>query len=150
MKYIMYSITPQNSAIKYAYIGHTINFGNRKYQHKMACKSNDKALYKIIRENDGFDCWEMKPLEEYDCDCVTQARLRERYWYDRFKEDGYNMCNMIRPLISSDERSMLFAKGGKWYEQNLNRARERSRSVKILKNENEKLKRLLDAHSITY
>jgi hypothetical protein len=32
-----------------------------------------------------------------------EARWRERYWYDKKKEDGFNVTNRCRPRITKDE-----------------------------------------------
>ena len=37
-------------------------------------------VYQFIRENGGWDQWEMILIEKYPCDDVDQARARERYW----------------------------------------------------------------------
>lgn len=78
MKYIMYRISINN----YNYIGHTTNFTQRKNSHKSRCindnnKYHNFILYKTIREQGGWDCCEMVPIEEYECDTIIQARIRE-------------------------------------------------------------------------
>lgn len=166
MKYIMYSIMPINTDHKYAYIGHTVNFKSRKNSHKNACENtNDKChnfqVYKIIREHNGFENWEMKPLEEYECDNKTQARIRERYWFDKYQTYGYNMCNDKRPYITEEEHKNHFAKDSEWYVKNIERARERRITInneiiqlkdenEKLKAENEKLKALLNENNISF
>jgi hypothetical protein len=76
---IIYKIECENQC----YVGHTTNYINRKYQHK--CKSTDKCnttlLYGFLYGKD----WSMCPLEEYPCDNLTQARIREQYWIDKLK-----------------------------------------------------------------
>lgn len=161
----MYSITPIDPTIKIAYVGHTTNFRSRKSQHKRTCiNTNDPnhncKTYQLIREHKGFDYWEMKPLEECECENKTQARIRERYWYEKFIADGYEMGNSVEPFVS-DGNKEEFKKGGAYYEKyyskdgtlyqaNLEKAKERSKSVKLLKEENKRLKKLLDDNGITY
>ena len=159
MKYIIYSITPNNKDLKYAYIGHTINFKSRKNQHKLVCNNEtDKhynfQVYTIIREHNGFDCWDMKPIEEYECDTKTQARIRERYWYDKYMTDGYTMCNDRKPFITETEYNSLYAKDSEWGKNNLDRARQRNINIKTeliqLRSENATLKALLLEHNISF
>ena len=63
--YIMYKICPKNTDLKYCYIGQTTNFVNRKRQHlKNTVTESDKKHYhlkhyQVIRENGGWDEWEM-------------------------------------------------------------------------------------------
>lgn len=100
MKYIIYKITIAD----YTYIGSTKDWVQRQYLHKSNFfNPNQKAynlkLYTIIRANGGWDAIEKTPIEEYECDGATQARIREEYWR---REYDANM-NMIRAHITEDE-----------------------------------------------
>lgn len=55
---VFYKIYCKDTNIDDGYIGHTVNFVNRKYSHKNACNKTDDPnhhlkVYKIIREHDG-------------------------------------------------------------------------------------------------
>ncbi len=85
--YIMYEIVCLDSNIGYNYVGSTKNFRARKCKHKRLCwdtknRGYNYKLYSFIRDNGGWDSWEMKPLEELVCDNKIQARIREQYWID--------------------------------------------------------------------
>jgi hypothetical protein len=81
MKYIIYKI----SIADYTYIGSTRDWKQRQSMHK-SCFFNENSrihnlkLYQIIRENGGWDAIEKNPIEEYECEGPTQARIREEYW----------------------------------------------------------------------
>lgn len=67
MEYIFYKISCNNPEINYSYIGSTKNFSNRKCQHKRDCITEERKayninLYKTIRENGGWDNWNVKPI----------------------------------------------------------------------------------------
>ena len=53
------------------YVGHTTNWDKRKYEHKNRSK-NEKGfsfnckLYKMIRENGGWDVFKMIEVEKYE------------------------------------------------------------------------------------
>lgn len=84
---IIYKIVCKDLEIKDVYVGHTTDFTNRKYQHKSACScENDKhynyKVYEFIRENGGWDNFEMIEIEKYNCKDANEARARERYWYE--------------------------------------------------------------------
>lgn len=96
MMYIMYRIT----AGDYTYIGHTMDFTQRKTQHKSACKTEESKVYQMIREVGGWDNCEMVPIEEYDCEGQLQARIREEYWR---REYNANM-NLRRAYRTEEER----------------------------------------------
>lgn len=76
MKYIIYRI----SVADYTYIGSTLDFKQRKSGHKSDCKSKGLKIYQVIKDNGGWDNCEMVPIEEYECENNTQARIREEYW----------------------------------------------------------------------
>ena len=64
------------------YVGSTTNFKGRKASHKGRCNNpnNEKHHYKIyqyIRENDGWENWVMKPIENYPCNTLTELLARE-------------------------------------------------------------------------
>ena len=78
MKYIMYRISVDD----YTYIGSTKDFNQRKKCHKNVCNNINHAnhnlkVYQIIRENGGWDCCEMIPIEECECENTIQAHIRE-------------------------------------------------------------------------
>jgi|SaaInlV_125m_DNA_1040241.scaffolds.fasta_scaffold28549_3 hypothetical protein len=71
------------------YIGSTKAFRARKSQHKTNCNNNSEAnkkynirIYKIIRENGGWDNWKMICIEECDETIITkrQAEAKEEEW----------------------------------------------------------------------
>jgi hypothetical protein len=85
--YIMYQIKCNDANIEYTYVGHTTNFRVRKSSHKANCNNENLnnynlKIYQFIRENGGWDNWEMLPLEEYQCETTIQSRIREQYWMD--------------------------------------------------------------------
>jgi hypothetical protein len=78
MKYIMYRI----SIADYTYIGSTKDFKQRKKKHKNVCNnvnnpSHNLKVYQIIRENGGWNCCEMIPIEECECENTIQVHIRE-------------------------------------------------------------------------
>ncbi len=67
------------------YIGSTRDFKQRKKSHKSICNNNNDTryslkLYNTIRENGGWDCCNITPVEEFDCETKRQAECREEYW----------------------------------------------------------------------
>ena len=83
--YIMYKICSIDDNIDYVYIGHTKNFIRRRCQHKLDCKKNKLPVYKFINENGGWEMFKMIPIEEYKCNTLMEAKIREQYWIDNQK-----------------------------------------------------------------
>jgi hypothetical protein len=83
-KTIIYKITCKDKNINDIYVGHTTNFVKRKCLHKYACTNLDNKLkiYHIIRQNGGWDNWDMTEIAMYNCKNKTEARLKEQQHYE--------------------------------------------------------------------
>lgn len=72
------------------YVGSTTNFRGRKLKHKDKC-NNENALhgktfvYQFIRENGGWDEWEMIAIETYPCENKRELEIRERFHIETLK-----------------------------------------------------------------
>jgi len=105
--YTMYKICPKNKILNYCYIGQTTNFINRKRQHiKNTTNPNDKKHYHLkhydtIRQNGGWDEWEMVEIEKFNGKTKLEARIREQ---ELIKEHNANL-NMLNAYITEEERA---------------------------------------------
>ena len=91
IKTIIYKIVHNENLESEVYIGHTTDFRKRKNHHKTSCNNktgiNSHSHYKIyeyIRNNGGWDCFNMSVVEEYPCNSKEEAREREQYWFNHF------------------------------------------------------------------
>lgn len=104
--YSMYKIMPKNKDLVLSYIGHTSNFNQRCSSHKKnTTNSNDLRhynlkLYQTIRNNGGWDSWQMIEIEKYVCSTIMEARMREQ---QLMNEHGSNL-NTCKAYITEDER----------------------------------------------
>jgi hypothetical protein len=83
---IIYKITCKESLITDLYVGHTTNFVQRKHAHKQSCsniKSNNYncKLYKVIRENGGWQNWSMEIVNFFNCYDHYEARKKEQEYF---------------------------------------------------------------------
>ena len=83
----IYKLCSNDSDIKDIYIGSTTNFRTRKNGHKSTCHNNsskghDLKVYQFIRENGGWDAFDMVELERYKATDKRSLHTRERYWID--------------------------------------------------------------------
>ena len=103
--YVIYKIKSLDPNIDYCYIGSTQNFTKRKCYHKNRCnlinKTSDTKLYDTMKENGGWNNWEMIPIEEYLCDTPLQARMREQYWIDEIEK---NKLNSIKAFVTKEQK----------------------------------------------
>ena len=121
-KIIIYKIVCNNLEVKDCYVVSTTDFICRKNEHKYACNISTKTnynlkVYKIIRDNGGWNNWSMIEIEKYCCNDSNEAKTRERYWYEILNSN----LNMICPCRNELEREQTekYKKSRKeWYEQN--------------------------------
>ncbi len=83
----IYKIVCKDVSIPDLYVGHTTNIVKRRSNHKDACcKEHNKEYnhykYIFIRENGGWDNFEIVLMEDYPCNNVEEATRRERYWIE--------------------------------------------------------------------
>ena len=115
------------------YVGHTTNFDKRKHQHKnLANNSNPDTrdfnilLYKLIRENGGWDSFKMIQVKEFCCQNRREASAEE----DKILLDLKATMNKNRASRSDEEynienRAILNEKSRVWRETHREEAREK-------------------------
>jgi hypothetical protein len=85
---IIYKICCNDPTITETYVGHTTNFTKRKYTHKSNCNNESRKqhyhlkVYQTIRDNGGWDNWNMIEICKYPCASSLEARAEERRFYE--------------------------------------------------------------------
>tara|TARA_R110000803_G_scaffold192649_1_gene255545 strand:- start:408 stop:998 length:591 start_codon:yes stop_codon:yes gene_type:complete len=79
--YIFYKITCDDLP-EYIYIGSTVHFIKRKCDHKITCnnpnrKGHNIKLYQTIRDNGGWEKWDIIVIDEAKQVTLTEARIKE-------------------------------------------------------------------------
>ena len=88
-KTIIYKICCKDPNIKDVYVGSTTNFRIRKNTHKTACnnpngKEYNTYKYQFIRENGGWQNWNMIMIKEYSkCESKRQCLKKERRYIEK-------------------------------------------------------------------
>lgn len=80
---IVYKITCKDPSIQDVYVGHTVNFVQRKKAHRRACMNSkypnhNCKVYKVMRNNGGWDNWNMDIVAFYKCNDLDEARQKEQ------------------------------------------------------------------------
>ena len=86
---IIYMIRPKHNNF-YMYVGHTVDKDRRLKQHIRGTVSDNKKLYRTIRETGGWEHWEMIEISCYTCNCREDALKIEQEW-----------CEKLRPNLNS-------------------------------------------------
>jgi hypothetical protein len=83
---IIYKIYCKDERVTDLYVGHTTNFDKRKNQHKMCCNNGNKLkLYQTIRNNGGWENWDIVEIATFNCKDNTEARIKEQEQYELLK-----------------------------------------------------------------
>lgn len=116
------------------YIGSTTNFAKRKGQHKSQCyNTNNKIynakLYQSIRDNGGWEEFNMVVIKEFPCENRRQAEAEE----DRCIREMKSYLNMHRAYVSEEEKLEL---AKKYREMNKEKIAEKNHKYYELNKEN--------------
>jgi len=87
------------------YIGSTIDFTKRKGRHKSTCNNSNirgynYKLYQMIRDNGGWDMFNMIELYKFKCNNKREAECEE----DKCIREMKSSLNMIRAFVSPEEK----------------------------------------------
>jgi hypothetical protein len=80
---IIYKIYCKDNNVTDLYVGHTINFVQRKHAHKQGCNNAKSAnysckLYNTIRQHGCWSNWTMEIIAFYNCIDLSDARKKEQ------------------------------------------------------------------------
>lgn len=98
---IIYKITCKDPNIHDIYVGHTVNFVQRKKAHRRASINSSSPahnckVYKVIRNNGGWNNWNMDIVAFYKCNDLNEARQKEQ---EHFVELNATL-NSVEPFPS--------------------------------------------------
>jgi len=84
-KTVIYKLVCKDVTVTDCYDGSTTSFTKRKCGHKTTCnnkasKDHNLPVYRFIRDNGGFDNWDMIEVETYNAVNKLEALKRERYY----------------------------------------------------------------------
>jgi hypothetical protein len=86
-KAVVYKLCCRNVKISDIYVGSSCNFTKRKWDHKSKCnnensKDHHSYVYEFIRQNGGFENWDMIIVEKYPTTDKSNLHTRERHWIE--------------------------------------------------------------------
>jgi hypothetical protein len=153
-KTIIYKFVCKDTNVKNIYVGHTTSLKDRKREHKSRCNNNyDYKVYQTIRENGGWDNWNMVWVENYPCNNADEASARECEIYQELNAD----LNSRKPHGLDLERKQTNQK--KYYEEHKehlqqlrkiyedeNREKHNSQKKEWYNNNKEKMKKYREAN----
>ena len=131
-KTVIYKICCKDVNVTDIYVGHTTNLYNRKDSHKTNCNNPNNRhyfcyVYYYIRENGGWDNWEIVKLYDYPCNSRNEALIEEKKIYVELDAK----VNTIKPYETVEElKKRKKIKDKKYKEKNKEKFKE-LRKIKI-------------------
>ena len=140
----IYKICCKDATITDIYIGSTCNFNRRKAQHKSNCnkeisKEYNQYKYQFIRDNGGWDNWDMIELKEFSCENKREKDTEERKHIDELKPS----LNKVLPTRTikewrKDNKQKKIQKDKDYYLKNKEKIKEQVKQYRL--NNKEKFK----------
>jgi len=127
------------------YIGSTASEKDRRWKHKNAC-TDPKAtgynykVYQFIREHDGFDDWELEPIQKYFNVTIRQLERYEQEYRDKLKpnlnshKSGSNYSHLFQidpkeytKIYKLDNRDEILEYNKQYRQENRDELNEKKR-----------------------
>ncbi len=144
---IIYKICCKDINITEIYIGSTTNFTKRKSCHKTACnndksKEYNKYKYQFIRQNGGWENFEMIEIEKIDnCKNGNELRFRERHHVELLKASlNKSVPNRTVTEYRKDNKDYYANYYVKYNQNEVNRLRINTNHRKNYQQKNMKIK----------
>ena len=115
------------------YIGSTSNFRTRKRRHKLRTTNKDTHgynvfVYQFIRDNGGWDEWQMIPIEVFPCNDKKELEVRERHHIELLKPK----LNQVIPTRTQKEYKIENEQKIKEINKNYYQKTKEERNKKII------------------
>ena len=136
---MIYKLCCNDLNITDIYIGSTVNFKERKRCHKKACNNiNNRCynlkLYKFIRDNGGWNNWDMVLVAKTPCNSKLELLQFERKYYEElnatlnnnypgrtpkeYHKDNKEIIKIKRKEYQEANKEYLKIKKKEWQEKN--------------------------------
>ncbi len=125
-KSTIYKLCCKDTEITDEYVGSTTNFNRRKACHKSKCHSEtghsyNYRVYECIRDNGGWDNWDMVEIEKYCASDKNDLHKRERYWIEILKS---NLNKQIPSKTKDEIKEYQKEYWEEYYEKNQEKIKE--------------------------
>ena len=132
-KTMIYKLCCNDPTIEEIYIGSTCNFTRRKADHKHTCYNETRPqynspVYKFIRDNGGFENWNMYQLEAKSVENKREKETLEREWIEKLKPSlNSNIPTRTKEEYCKDNSQLLNDKTKEWRENNKDILKEKNK-----------------------
>ena len=110
---IIYKITCKDPNVTDIYVGYTTNFIQRKHTHKQSCtnikSTNYKCkLYEVIRNNGGWNNWQMEIINIFNCADHYEARKKEQEYFISLNATLNSIEPFPKPKIIPTKNTIIY------------------------------------------
>lgn len=128
---VIYKICCKDENVKEIYVGSSENFKDRRRSHKKNCKNeiykdHNMFVYKFIRENGGWDNWEMIEICKAN-ECIDKQDLhkKEREYIELLKSTlNNNVPTRTDKEWREENKEILKEKKRKYFKSYLEKNRD--------------------------
>ena len=142
---LIYKLVCNDLDVKHCYIGSTTCLKERKRNHKTACnnqngKEYNSLKYKIIRDNGGFENWEMVLIHYYPCETKLELlkeerRIKEVYndnmgvyipsrTYNEYREENKYYIKELKKQWRYNNKDKIKDSNKQWNEKNKDKRKQ--------------------------
>lgn len=132
-----YKIVCKDLNITDLYVGHTTDFTKRKNRHRTTCcnptdKHYNLCVYKFIRDNGGWDNFEMVLIDRQTCIDKLDAERIERHHVEELNATlNGNMPSRSKQEWTEMNKDKIKEQKLNWYNKNKEQLHERARDKYI-------------------
>jgi len=132
-KSVIYHIRHMESK-EVVYVGSTTNFPQRKRMHKYSCNNEEgkdfrTPIYCHIRNNGGFDCFEVIPIKSLKLENKTELLIAEQEEMDKHRTLANGQKAYI-PIDIEEKRIYNNEINKKWCENNTEKMKQHRQEQK--------------------
>ena len=139
-KSVIYHIRQMESK-EVVYVGSTTNFSQRKSEHKHSCNKEEGKrftlpIYCHIRDNGGFNCFEIIPIKSLKLENKTELLIAEQEEMDKHQ----TLVNSLKAHTTIEELKEYKKQNDKlYYQENKEDIKEKTKQYYQENKENRKL-----------
>jgi len=128
---VIYKLCCKDPSILDIYVGSTTNFIKRKAQHKKICNNeNDKRYncykYQFIRDNCGWNNWDMIKIKDYPTDSKRNLEMEERRIIEELKPTlNKQLPTRTNKEYKENNKESISLKRKEWDKKNIEKIKQK-------------------------
>jgi len=128
---VIYKLCCKDPSILDIYVGSTTNFTNRKRQHKDTCNNENSIYYtqykyQFIRDNCGWNNWDMIKIKDYPTDSKRNLEMEERRIIEELKPTlNKQLPTRTNKEYKENNKESISLKRKEWDKKNIEKIKQK-------------------------